>query len=45
MRTRARVRVRSVPTVSEEPTKLKVRKSSAQCVRKHRERKKNEPGY
>ena len=48
MKTRSRVRVPSKGIVlerSEPMTKLTVRKSSAQRVRKHNERERQKPGY
>ena len=48
MKTRSRVRVPSkgiVPERSEPVTKLKVKKSSAQRVREHREKERQKPGY
>ena len=48
MKTRSRVRVPSMGIVlerSEPMTKLTVRKSSAQRVRKHNERERQKPGY
>ena len=47
MKTRSRVRVPSkgiIPERSEPVTKLKVKKSSAQRVREHRERERQKPG-